>query len=60
MTKKTNVPNSLNKSVASIQVAILLNRAAVNLKKKNYREALDLCTEVRSHSIYFTRNLGNI
>lgn len=46
MTKKTNVPNSLNKSVASIQVAILLNRAAVNLKKKNYREALDLCTEV--------------
>ncbi|XP_076235927.1 cyclophilin 40 [Calliopsis andreniformis] len=46
MVEKVDIPNSVNESVRNPKIIILLNLAAVNLKKKKYREVLDLCTEV--------------
>ncbi|CAL7936946.1 unnamed protein product [Xylocopa violacea] len=46
MIKTADVPDSSNESVENTKVALLLNLAAVKLKGKNYRDALNLCSEV--------------
>ncbi|XP_076676692.1 cyclophilin 40 isoform X1 [Andrena cerasifolii] len=46
MVKKMDIPNFPNESLLNTKMTLLLNLAAVKLKKKEHREALDLCTEV--------------
>lgn len=46
MVKKVDAPNFPNESLLNTKMTLLLNLAAVKLKKKEHREALDLCTEV--------------
>ena len=46
MAKKVDSPNFPNESLLNTKMTLLLNLAAVKLKKKEHREALDLCTEV--------------
>ena len=46
MVTKVDTPNFPNESLLNTKMTLLLNLAAVKLKKKEHREALDLCTEV--------------
>ncbi|XP_076376321.1 cyclophilin 40 [Megalopta genalis] len=46
MTKTVDTSNSSDELMTNIKIVILLNLAAVKLKKKKYREALKLCTDV--------------
>ena len=46
MVKKMDIPNFPDESLLNTKTTLLLNLAAVKLKKKEHREALDLCTEV--------------
>ncbi|KOC71330.1 Peptidyl-prolyl cis-trans isomerase D [Habropoda laboriosa] len=46
MMKTTDVPESFNEIIENTKVTLLLNLAAVNIKEKEYREAIKLCSEV--------------
>ncbi|XP_043485847.1 peptidyl-prolyl cis-trans isomerase D [Polistes fuscatus] len=46
MIKMKNVPDTMEDSIKDLKVTIMLNLAAVQLKKKDYRSAVKLCSEV--------------
>lgn len=46
MVKEVNIPSNLDESMTDLKMVILLNLAAVKLKKKQHQEALALCNEV--------------
>ncbi|XP_076282843.1 cyclophilin 40 isoform X2 [Lasioglossum baleicum] len=46
LTRKMDKPNSSDELMTNTKIVILLNLAAVKLKKRKHREALKLCTEV--------------
>lgn len=46
MSKQQNMSDTFYASLADLRLILLLNLAAVHLKQKEYRKAIDLCNEV--------------
>ncbi|KAI4498680.1 hypothetical protein M0802_006147 [Mischocyttarus mexicanus] len=65
MIKIKNVPDTMEDSITDLKVTIMLNFAAVQLKKKDYRSAVKLCNEVleidkSSSKAYFRRGQAHM
>lgn len=53
MTKQkdlSDMPDSTSDKLTNIKMIILLNLAAVKLKKKDYRNVIEYCNEVSKYS----------
>lgn len=51
MNKQQNMPDTFYASLVNLRLSLLLNLAAVNLKKKEYRKAIDFCNEVSKYPV---------
>lgn len=50
MTKQENLLETSDNALTNLKVIILLNLAAVKLKERNYRGAMEHCDEVSKYS----------